>query len=65
MQQKNLLHIRFAHMYNAFNRFYHETKILAEEDQTKKAGYIALINLTINVLEQCIDLLGFSAPDRM
>ena len=49
----------------AFNRFYHETKILAEEDQTKKAGYIALINLTINVLEQCIDLLGFSAPDRM
>lgn len=50
---------------NAFNRFYHETKILAEEDQTKKAGYIALINLTINVLEQCIDLLGFSTPDRM
>lgn len=50
---------------NAFNRFYHETKILAEEDQTKKSGYIALINLTINVLEQCIDLLGFSAPDRM
>lgn len=50
---------------NAFNRFYHETKILAEDDQTKKAGYIALINLTINVLEQCIDLLGFSAPDRM
>lgn len=50
---------------NAFNRFYHETKILTEEDQTKKAGYIALINLTINVLEQCIDLLGFSAPDRM
>lgn len=50
---------------NAFNIFYHETKILAEEDQTKKAGYIALINLTINVLEQCIDLLGFSAPDRM
>ena len=50
---------------NAFNRFYHEIKILAEEDQTKKAGYIALINLTINVLEQCIDLLGFSAPDRM
>ena len=50
---------------NVFNRFYHETKILAEEDQTKKAGYIALINLTINVLEQCIDLLGFSAPDRM
>lgn len=50
---------------NAFNRFYHETKILAEEDQEKKAGYIGLINITINVLEQCIDLLGFNAPDRM
>ena len=61
-------HKIFSYVYdlsNAFNRFYHETKILAEEDQTKKAGYIALINLTINVLEQCIDLLGFSAPDRM
>lgn len=50
---------------NAFNKFYHETKILTEEDETKKSGYIGLINLTVKVLEQCIDLLGFDAPDRM
>lgn len=50
---------------NAFNRFYHETKILAEEDETKKAGYISLLVLTRDILETCIDLLGFSAPERM
>ncbi len=50
---------------NAFNHFYHETKILTEEDAAQKASYIALLSLTIRVMETCIDLLGFSAPDRM
>lgn len=50
---------------NAFNHFYHETKILAEEDVSRKAGWIALLALTRDVLETSIDLLGFSAPDRM
>lgn len=50
---------------NAFNHFYHETKILAEEDEVKKAGWIALLVLTRDVLETSIDLLGFSAPERM
>jgi arginyl-tRNA synthetase len=50
---------------NAFNKFYHETRILAEEDAEKKAGYIALLKLTKEVLETCIDLLGFEAPERM
>ncbi len=50
---------------NAFNHFYHETKILAEEDAVKKEGWIALLMLTKNILETCIDLLGFSAPERM
>ena len=52
-------------MANAFNTFYHDTKILSEEDKDKQAGYIALLLLTKNLLETCIDLLGFSAPDRM
>lgn len=52
-------------MANAFNRFYHETKILSEEDLQKKAGWIALLILTRDILETCIDLLGFSAPERM
>lgn len=50
---------------NAFNHFYHETKILTEEDEIKKAGWIALLVLTRDVLETCIDLLGFEAPERM
>ena len=50
---------------NAFNRFYHETKIIAEENEEKKAGLIALLLLTRDILENCIDLLGFSAPERM
>ena len=50
---------------NAFNRFYHETKILQEEDEAKQAGYVALLELTKEILEACIDVLGFAAPERM
>ncbi len=49
----------------AFNHFYHETKILAEEDEKRRNSYICLIRLVQKVLEQCIDLLGFEAPDKM
>ena len=47
------------------NKFYHETRILTEENEQLKAGYIALIALAKNILETCIDLLGFSAPEKM
>ncbi len=50
---------------NAFNRFYHDTKILAEENEEKRASYIALLTVTKSVLEACIDMLGFEAPERM
>ena len=50
---------------NSFNKFYHETKILSEEDENLKAGYIALLKLTKEILEASIDLLGFEAPERM
>jgi arginyl-tRNA synthetase len=50
---------------NAFNSFYHDTKILVEEDQKQKESYIALLILVKNILEACIDMLGFSAPERM
>lgn len=50
---------------NAFNRFYHETKILSEENGERKKSYIALLVLTKEVLESCIDVLGFEAPERM
>lgn len=49
----------------SFNRFYHENKILGNDDTEKKTSYIQLLVLVKNVLEQCIDLLGLSAPERM
>ena len=50
---------------NAFNSFYHDTKILSEEDEARKDSYIGLITLTKRVLETCIGLLGIEAPERM
>ena len=50
---------------NAFNSFYHETKILSGENQAQKESYIRLLQLTKRVLETSIDLLGFEAPDKM
>ena len=50
---------------NDFNHFYHETKIITEEDETKKAGWIALLSLTKNVMLDCISVLGFEAPEKM
>lgn len=50
---------------NTFNRFYHEVKIATEEDSAKKESYIGLLKLTRDILETCIAILGFSAPDKM
>ena len=50
---------------NAFNHFYHETQIISETDENKKAGLIGMLVLVKDILETCIDLLGFEAPDRM
>lgn len=50
---------------NAFNKFYHETKILGSEDEAAKKSWIALLLLTRKELETCIDLLGFEAPEKM
>ncbi|MGC4020423.1 MAG: arginine--tRNA ligase, partial [Muricomes sp.] len=66
--KENAPHKNCAYIYdlaNAFNKFYHETKILAEEDERRKSGYIALLKLVKEILETCIDLLGFEAPERM
>ena len=49
----------------AVNKFYHETRILTEENEELKAGYISLIGLAKNILETCISILGFSAPEKM
>ena len=50
---------------DAFNSFYHDTPVLREEDANKKQAYLQLLALTERLLSCCIDLLGFSAPDKM
>lgn len=61
----NLICAYIYELAGCVNKFYHETRILGEENESLKAGYIALIGLAKNVLETCIDLLGFSAPEKM
>ncbi len=50
---------------NAFNRFYHESQIISMEDGEEQKSQIQLLELTKRVLEACIDVLGFDAPERM
>ena len=61
----NLICAYIYELSGCVNKFYHETRILSEENEHLKAGYIALIGLAKNILEQCIYLLGFSAPEKM
>jgi len=50
---------------NAFNRFYNDTKIIVEENAKKQKGWIALLVLAKRILEESIEMLGFSSPERM
>ena len=61
----NLVCAYIYELAGAVNKFYHETRILTEEDEAKKAGYIALIGLAKRLLESCLDILGFEAPEKM
>ena len=61
----NLICAYIYELAGAVNKFYHETRILTEEDKTLQQGYISLIGLAKRVLEQCIAILGFTAPEKM
>ncbi len=61
----NLVCAYISGLAGAVNKFYHETRILSEEDEAKKAGYIALLGLAKDILETCIGILGFEAPEKM
>ena len=61
----NLICAYIYELAGCVNKFYHETRVLTEEDENLKAGYISLIGLAKNILEVCIQILGFSAPEKM
>lgn len=50
---------------NLFNKFYHENRILAEENSQKKMSWLSLIELIQNILEASLELLGMEVPERM
>ncbi len=50
---------------DAFNKFYHDNKIITNEDEKVRASYILLSQLVGRALETGIDLLGLEAPEKM
>ena len=61
----NLICAYIYELAGAVNKFYHETPVLKEADETRKAGHIALLGLAKDILEKSIHILGFSAPEKM
>ncbi|HEY6122275.1 MAG TPA: arginine--tRNA ligase [Pyrinomonadaceae bacterium] len=49
----------------AFNLFYHRHRIIAEEDQIKRAVLIAVADITRRQLTSALATLGISVPERM
>lgn len=50
---------------SAFNRFYSEHHILGEENPTQQTSWLALAQMTVDVLALVLDLLGIETPERM
>lgn len=50
---------------DTFNKFYHENKIVTNENEKQRDSYIKLSALVGKVLETAIELLGLEAPERM
>ena len=49
----------------AFNLFYHRHRIIAEEDQNRRAVLIAAANITRRRLTSALAALGIDVPERM
>lgn len=50
---------------NRFNSFYHENKIISEENVSLKKAWINLILLTYGVLDKVMELLAITVPEKM
>jgi arginyl-tRNA synthetase len=49
----------------AFNLFYHRHRIIAEEDEIRRAVLIAVANITRRQLTSALATLGIAVPERM
>ncbi len=48
-----------------FNSFYHDNRIISQEDVAIKNRWTALLKLVLAVVEKCVDMLGIVVPERM
>ena len=48
-----------------FNRFYHQHHILREESEAQQAAWLGLVQVSVLVLENVLDLLGIEVPEYM
>ncbi len=48
-----------------FSRFYEKCHILSEQDARRQSSWLALVDVTLAVLERMLDLLGIEIPARM
>ncbi|MCR5829425.1 MAG: arginine--tRNA ligase [Lachnospiraceae bacterium] len=48
-----------------FNSFYHDNRIVTQENVDIKNRWIALLKIVLEVVEKCVDMLGIKVPDRM
>ena len=49
----------------ALNKYYHEYKVLAEEDESKRKSRLATLKLVLDMLVKMMDILAIEIPDRM
>jgi arginyl-tRNA synthetase len=50
---------------NDFSKFYEKCHILNEENPHRQASWLALVDVTLAVIERMLDLLGIEIPERM
>ena len=47
------------------NKFYHEYKVLNEEDAEKRLSRISVLSFTLRLLTAMLDIIGIELPDKM
>lgn len=61
----NLICAYIYELAGAVNKFYHETPVLKEADETLKAGHIALLGLAKNIWKPASTSWASPAPEKM
>ena len=61
----NTLALSLYNLCATFSRFYNNTKILTEKDETRRENYLSICKLVLKAIEQASCILGFIIPEKM